>query len=747
MRDKSRLDAEQINSKDIIDSEKHHKAIVRALPDIIFMFNANHIFVDVKANNEDILYKEPQNFIGKHIKDVMPAELAEMTISNIDKALQTGKLQVYQYMLEIGGRENYFEARMTVSGENETLAIVRDITNDKLRQKALQESEQLFNSLFATIPDIVLRSDLQGNLVFVNKNALEMGGYEKEDLDNSNMFSFIAPEDRDRALKNTILMMEKSLGPEEYQLLTKSGDRLPIEVNGDVLRDENGTPYGMVYVVRDLRERKKAEEESKKQKKLFEQVLTASSVSMALTKDRKIVWANNPMEELFGYSREEYKGKDISLVYKNKEDYDKIEELLYQNINTQKSIKNDMQFRKKDGTVFWGHYKINVLDANNPLSGVIISIIDITDRKYAEEKLKESREILSDIFNSVKEGIIHTDLNGKLLAANDAVYSLTGIPIDELIGKNSIILATKFLSVKNVTKIIPLINSIIKGKDIKPFVLDYKDKTFEVNSIYNKISKRITGTLRDITEQQRFEHQLILAKEKAEESDKLKTAFLQNLSHEVRTPLNGIIGFANLLMDNETDKEIVAESLKMIRLSSDRLISLIENVITLSELETGQIKTNIEIIAPYDIIADLERNYKMIAESKGLTFETTKHSDHFEYNIRTDRIAVNKILTLIMDNAIKFTTKGSINVGYDILDNKEICFFIKDTGIGIETKNLDRIFNKFEKLNVSDNWMTPGTGIGLTIAKGLTKHLNGRLEVESLINMGSSFKLYLALKK
>jgi PAS domain S-box-containing protein len=731
----------------LIRSEKRHKAIVRALPDMIFRFNAKYEFIDVNCNDDTILYEDPELFIGKKISEVLPPFLAEMTINNIDAALQTGQLQVYRYSLEIEGKECFFESRMTVSGENEVLAVVRNITDDTLRQRILLENERLFRSLFSTMPDIVIRADMEGNLLFVNDNGIKLSGYSKEELMKMDVFSFLAPEDRDRAMKNTIQMINAPLGPQIYNLITKEGERIPFEVNGDVLKDENGIPYGMVHVCRDLRERLKAEEESRKQKQLFEQVLSASSVGLALAVDRKIIWANNAMQELFGYKKEEYVGKDTSMIYANKDDYNLIQNLINESIKAKKPIRLDLRFKRKDGSLFWGHYKINPVDPSNPLAGTIVSIIDISDRKKAEERLEDSQHILADIFNSVSEGIIYTDLAGNVIEVNKAVEKITGINKDELLNKNSVILATKFLSVKNVGKVISIVNNVIKGNDITPFVLEYEDKILEINSKYNKVSKRITGTLRDITEQKKFEQELVVAKEKAEESDKLKTAFLQNLSHEIRTPLNGIIGFTKLVTDPEIDTETVDESLRMIKISSDRLIALIENVIMLSELETGQLKTSYEYFSPNDIIAEMVKIFKAIAEAKGLKFQTQISSEDHDLSIFSDKIAVKRIISQLVDNAIKFTNKGSISIGYDIYKDKEFCIFVNDTGSGIEKKNIGKIFNKFEKLSSPSNWMSPGTGIGLTIAKGLTEHLGGRIEVDSKWNKGSSFILYLRIEK
>ena len=723
----------------ILERERRFRAIVKALPDIIFRVDSNNEFIDVHVNDPSLLYVQPDQFLGKKVHEVMPEYVAEKTNKLIKKALESGKLQVFQYELDFDGEIKYFESRISRSDENEILAVVRDITENVRKQRSIEKSDQIFKALFATMPDMVLRTDLEGNIKFINQKGLELGGYKEDDVVDENVISFVDPEDKERVRKNLTLRIKEDVGPREYKLEMKDGSKIPFEVNGDILHDENDNPYGFVLVCRDLRERKKANEELQKQKKLFEEVLNASSVGLAYAVERKIIWANPAMEELFGYSKEEYEDKDTSMLYPSKEEYDKVGKLTYEKIIEKKPIKFDLRFKRKDGSIFWGQYKINPLDKENPAKGVIVSIVDIDDRKTAEERLKESQEILSDIFHSVKEGIVHTDLKGKIITINRSLEEITNIKKEELVGKNSLKMARKFLNSKNVIRVIPKMLDVIKGGTIRDLEIEYEDKILLINTKFNEISRRITGTLRDVTQQKKYEKELIRAKERAEESDKLKTAFLQNLSHEVRTPLNGIVGFAKLISEEDVDKETILESTEMIVSSSDRLISLIENVILLSELETNQLKMNKERIFPKDIVNSIEQKYRPFAKSKGLRFINLIQDQQNLISLNADKIAVKKIISLLVENALIFTEEGSVEVGAFLHDIKGLCFFVRDTGIGIDVKDLERIFKKFEKLNIFDKWMTPGTGIGLTIAKSLSELLGGSIEVVSTPGKGSTF--------
>jgi len=231
--------------------------------------------------------------------------------------------------------------------------------------------------------------------------------------------------------------------------------------------------------------------------------------------------------------------------------------------------------------------------------------------------------------------------------------------------------------------------------------------------------------------------ELIIAKENAEESDKLKTAFLQNMSHEIRTPLNGIIGFSSLLNDEDISKEEIKEFTSMISQSGKRLIEIVNNVLDISKIQTGQIEVKHTSMLINSIFSDLFTFFSPIAIAKNIFLSYNNQNDKFR-TLFTDEAKLHQILTNLINNAIKFTKSGNIDFGYEIKNNL-IQLYVKDTGIGLPKESFERIFDRFIQVEQTMTKNYEGAGLGLAISKGLVELLGGKIWVESEIGKGTTF--------
>jgi signal transduction histidine kinase/DNA-binding response OmpR family regulator len=230
--------------------------------------------------------------------------------------------------------------------------------------------------------------------------------------------------------------------------------------------------------------------------------------------------------------------------------------------------------------------------------------------------------------------------------------------------------------------------------------------------------------------------ELIIAKEKAEESDKLKTAFLQNMSHEIRTPLNGIIGFSALLNYDDVSREEIKEYSAIISQSGNRLIEIVNNVLDISKIETGQIVIERKAIVIDEILTDLHTFFTPIAKTKKITLNYINQGDKTNM-LFSDEAKLHQILTNLINNAVKFTKSGSIDFGFETIENF-IQFYVKDTGIGIPVELHEKVFIRFIQAEQSMTKNYEGAGLGLAISKGLVELLGGKIWVESEIGKGTT---------
>jgi PAS domain S-box-containing protein len=369
---------------------------------------------------------------------------------------------------------------------------------------------------------------------------------------------------------------------------------------------------------------------------------------------------------------------------------------------------------------------------------------DITLRKQAEIKLAESQQFQSQIINSVQEGIIVYDLNLRYQVWNPFMERLYGIPASRVLGKDPIELFP-FLEEAGV---IGNLKKALNGES--PPAIDFhfylpdtgksgwaSDKNMPFRDV-NGVIIGVIGTVHDITGRKKAEVELTDAKERAEESDRLKSAFLANMSHEIRTPMNGIIGFTELLKEQNLTSEERREFIQTIEKSGKRMLNTINSIVDISKIESGLMKVDIKESNITEQIEFLYKFFRPEVEDKGIQFLVKNELSGNEVIIKTDIEKIYAILTNLIKNAIKFTEKGSIEIGYE-KKGEYIEFFVRDTGAGISQKHRNIIFERFRQGSESLNRNYEGSGLGLSICKSYVEMLNGRIWVESEEGKGSVF--------
>jgi PAS domain S-box-containing protein len=376
-------------------------------------------------------------------------------------------------------------------------------------------------------------------------------------------------------------------------------------------------------------------------------------------------------------------------------------------------------------------------------------------RKALEKVITESEKRFRVIFELSPAGIILIDKNGSIIEVNSAFCETLGYSREEVIGNN----IRLFAAPENSGEIEQNIQNILSGKTLKHEVNNFrKDGTTCVVSIYETMillpdgEPGILTVSNDITEKKKAQIELIAAKEKAEESDKLKSAFLANISHELRTPLNAIMGFSNLISETSTDEETITNS-NIIYRSGQHLLSLVEDIFDTAIIETGQIKIhneNTDIVAIMNEVKDIIHGEILKEEKSGINLKLNlTNKPDYKY-IMTDSRKVKQVLINLLRNALKFTDRGYIEFGFSEPDKQQenmLQFFVRDTGIGIEKKDHEVIFNTFRQLDDTHSRKFGGMGIGLSISKKLIEKMGGNIWIVSEKGKGSEFFFTIPLIK
>ncbi|MEI8114654.1 MAG: ATP-binding protein [Bacteroidia bacterium] len=396
----------------------------------------------------------------------------------------------------------------------------------------------------------------------------------------------------------------------------------------------------------------------------------------------------------------------------------------------------------------------------------LITMYDISKRKLAQESLSLSEKKMEDIIFCVGDRVWETDENGIYTSSVNKGINHFGYQDDEIVGKSMFDFMLPEEAKKNRAIFSEIAANKLNIKDLENWHIqkDGINLCLLTNGIpildKNGNLKGYRGVDKDVSERMQAEHDLLLAKEKAEKGDKLKSAFLSNMSHEIRTPMNGILGFTQLLKSPDLAATELQDYIRIIEKSGARLLSIINDIMDISKIESGMMKIDISKSNVNEQTEYIYTFFKQETERKGLQFRFKNTLPANEASIYTDREKLFAILTNLVKNAIKYTDEGSIEFGYvstfrqaqggagsttasvsavGELVEPELEFFVKDTGIGIRSDRQQAIFERFYQADTSDSRAYQGAGLGLSIAKAYVEMLGGEIRVESEYEKGSSF--------
>ncbi len=410
-------------------------------------------------------------------------------------------------------------------------------------------------------------------------------------------------------------------------------------------------------------------------------------------------------------------------------------------VETGDMYRGEEDYVTKDGTVLDTISVKAIIKWKNNKKWLLSTRWDITKLKTYERELVAAKEQLEQAINkqklalkSINFGLIYIDKNYKVQWQETT--QIINLVKNRCYCEGQVCYKTSALRDYPCEKC--AFREAIEQKKIVRHTIKVDQVDFEITAtpVFNDDGNEILGALlrfEDITEKLKMDRLLQEAKDKAEESNRLKSAFLANMSHEIRTPLNAIIGFSEIITQVEA-KEEKEEYMKIIATNNELLLHLIDDVLDLSKIESGAMNFNFTLININELMESICKQMQEKNRSSDLIITFSEKAETCILN--TDRIRLSQVIINLTNNAMKFTPKGSIKLGYTVDEEKdEIFCYVKDTGIGIPADKIDQIFERFVKLNTFVN----GTGLGLSICQVIIERLGGTIGVESKEGEGSCF--------
>jgi PAS domain S-box-containing protein len=632
------------------------------------------------------------------------------------------------------------------------------VNEERYKTFLMSSSEGIYRlEIFRSISNSY-KADRIANLIYENSYLAEcndtfakMYGYEnKSELINFSL------EKLWRNQKENNLKFLKNFVASEYKISDyETSVMAPDGARKYFLHNLNGIFEGKNIkriwgVQTDITNLKKTEAALAQSEELYRTVVQNLSEALLITDiNDKLLFANKGAVEMFGYDVNELVGNYGYKILLEPDSWHLILEKNKVRFEDRSDI-YEVEMKRKDGekigvSIHGSPYR----DSNGKIIGTIGVITDITERKLARKALEESERNYRSVVNNIREVIYQTDDKGSISFLNPYWSEITGYNTSECLNKS----LTDFIMPEDAKKIIDnFIDIVYHGKkffrvEARCLTKNRSTRWVEVNAKLSfDESGKINGTsgiISDIHDRKLAEEELIKAKEKAEESNKLKSNFLAQISHEVRTPLNIILSYTSIIKDELGCKITPAleEVFQSVENGGKRLLRTIDLILNMSAVQAGSYKVNISKIDISVLLKSLVDEYKNIVNQKNLTLKFNLIDD--PCIVLGDEYTLSQAFHNIVDNAIKFTEKGEIKVSLSRIYDGRIEVEISDTGIGISPSYLPRLFEPFSQEENGYSRKYEGNGLGLALTKKYIELNKALISVESIKGKGTTFKVYL----
>jgi len=723
------------------ESEASYRELANSITDIFFAFDKDLRYTYWNRASEDLTGIPAKDAIGKSLYDIFPntsqTRIAEKVYRDV---LRTQQSQSFVNEYQFGGKDFVFEI-IAYPSKRGLSVFVKDITERK-------RAEERYKTVLQTSMDGFWVTDIQGRFLEVNDAYCRLIGYSRDELLKMGIQDVEAIEKPEVTAARIQKIMKTGSDRFETRHRCKDGRIVDVEVSVDYLDVEDGQLF---VFLRDITERKQAEEALARERYLMRAFMDNIPDSIYFKdKEHRFIVVSKAKAKHHGVNPKDFAGKTDFDFYSEEQARRMREDDDYVVKTKEPIIGKEEKVIRPDGAARWHSVtKIPYRDEEGNIIGTMGISRDITDRKRAEDALKESEEKFRALAEQ-SPSIIFINKGGRVVYANKKCEEVMGHTRDEFYSADF-----DFFSL-----IAPECRKLVKtsfgmhtgGEEVKPYeytLVTKEGRRVEAILITRLIDyegeKAILGIITDITEYRKAERERIAAEKttaRLKALNRMKDEFLSMTSHELRTPLTSISSFLQLMESGKLGKitRKQEEGLAAISAGVERLNSSIDKLLMISKLELGEMKLEMKNLRLADLIQNTVKKMEPLAKQKRIAL-TQKIAEL--PLVRADEEQLTEVLTNLVDNAIKFTPEGGEVTVEAKKEKDNILVMVEDTGIGIAKKNMPQLFTKFFQVDHS----VPGTGLGLSICKKIVLGHGGRIWAKSTLGRGSTFFFTLPIKK
>ena len=683
---------------------------------------------------------QPKELIGKPIWNFFLPESKSTSLEVLRKGVKSQKrtFDIETLVATKSGKIRCMSWSVSHS-HDKWYASGRDITEQKEIAAQLEQLSLVANK----VDNGVVISNAKDEVVWVNEGFENITGYSLEDVESKFLGEVLKGKlSRKMTSERLDQLLQENLPYEiELSIKHKDGHPMSISVMKSVLRDEHCEVIKQIRIVSDITARKKAEQDLE----LLSFAASKSSTGMLIRDaEGNVVWMNEALEIIFGYSLEEMKGRKFGEILVGPETDIKAFEKASKSLQQNRPYTVELKIYRKGGMPTWVYINNSpFFNDTGQVDHYVGVVVDITERKLAEERLT----MLSLVASSTTSGVVINNRHGMVEWVSSAFEDITGYTLEDVQNKHlGDVLRGELTDVATIEQAREL------SKQKKSFEVDLQVYRKDGNplwiSVINSVILDEKGEVEkyieviiDITDKKQAEFQLIDAKEEAQQLSKAKDMFISVLSHEIRTPLNAVIGMSRLLQE-ENHLEAQEENLSILKFSAENLMNLINDVLDLTKIETGNIELESAEVNLRELIDGITKSMQFKANDKNIYLRGNV-DEKMPDIVMGDRTRICQILLNLVGNSVKFTEDGGITIDLKLIEqtqnNVTVRFAVNDTGIGIAADKIDTIFESFKQAEADTTRKYGGTGLGLAITKKLVELHGSRINVDSTPGKGSRF--------
>jgi PAS domain S-box-containing protein len=735
-----------------VDELSYYKSITNNLKNALFTLDKEGKIIYWDEQSELLFGLAPNDVIGKFFGSTL--ELFDKRFfENIKKDLE--KEKIWKVNLNIFGKEHkkeIFEAKFSYLDDyqNTIVVLCSNITRKVKEEDKLKLAEESYKNLVENTNDLICKVDSNGNIIFTNKTFLDVLSYKRDEIKQKQFNHFIQPQYFDNNILNISSLDKTKPTVIELPIITKEGSSFLAKVSF-IPKREGGTSLQYLCYIKEI----EAEEEVNEIELLYPALIKSSQDGIAVEKDGRIVVANDSFAQIFGYETgEKLAGKDLLDLVSN-DDILKVAEY-FRLKEHDKNAPDRFEFlgKKRDNTYFYTELSISSFKSNDKK---YISMVtrDITERKRAQKVIRESEEKYRNITENIDDFLYtfeRVESYMRPLFYTVAVEKITGYDQADFLGDSKLFL--KIIHPDDFADVKKKLSAMFRSNTQKSGEMEFRiiNKQGNIVWVRNKINfiknssgdiQKVYGLVSDITLNKRAEDEMKKSTRDLIKLNETKDRFLSIISHDLRTPFSSILGFTDLLAnDEELTNEERKQYVNYIQESSKSMLSLVNSLLDWTRLQTGRIPFEPERIDASSLIEKLVHSVSGDALRKRIEIYSTVKKGKF---IFVDKNLINQVFNNLLSNAIKFTnSSGRITIS--IRPASTLSFFefsVRDTGKGIKEENLDKLFSIDSKFTTAGTEGEKGSGLGLSLVKEIIEKHGGIIWAESEYGNGSNFKFTL----